>query len=103
MHFTVGAGFNIPIDDLTIEASGKLGWVNGDDQRSTKWRRSWTGSLAFVLVDHVVISVDRRWFRTPQTRLYYSAEDYFRNADHSRLETLWNWKEFHAVSLGFRF
>jgi len=103
-HLTGGIGYYLPFG---IEAKVKLGAARGQDDLPSRWFPALTAALGISIWNHLIISLDRRWFRIPYLSNRYANEDAWREAgsplapdgtaERSR------WRAFHALTFGFRF
>jgi hypothetical protein len=104
-HLTGGIGYYLPFG---IEAKVKVGAARGQDDFPSRWFPSLTAALGVsIWPNHLIISLDRRWFRIPYLSNRYANEDAWREAgsplapdgtaERSR------WRAFHALTFGLRF
>jgi hypothetical protein len=107
-HYAVGIGLRIPPEFLAGEAALKLGAARGQQGFRSSWMRAVTASVGVAAFrGRVLISLERRWFRTPYwERTYAVAEpDGWFGPSLARpagAETRWSWREFNGVVVGFR-
>jgi len=107
-NFTLGLGVAIPLGVVTGEAEARFGAARGQDEFRSAWLPSVTAALGVSLLNnHLIVSVDRRWYRIPHWTQHYASEQEW--SDEGSLSkpdgaaTQWRWKRFKALTLGFRF
>jgi hypothetical protein len=105
VHFQGGLGYRGP---LGLEARAKMGATRGQSAFPSEWLVSATAALGWSLwQNHLIVSLDRRWFRTPYwTQRCSTEQECLVLLSSERPEgaaTRWRWRVVHALSIGVRF
>jgi hypothetical protein len=105
-QFALGAGARWSVEGLDAELRVNAGVARGQRHYSATWMRVVGASAAIVMFDHLVVSVEQRWYRVPRWEKMYTAQEWPGFPPGSRpagSTTLHKWQPFRNWAIGYRF
>jgi hypothetical protein len=105
-QFALGAGARWSVEGLDAELRVNAGVARGQRDFSATWMRVVGASAGIVMFDHLVVSLEQRWYHVPRWERVYTAQEWPGFPPESKpagSTTLHKWQRLLGWSVGYRF
>jgi hypothetical protein len=105
-QFSIGGGALKPIGRVDAELRVSVGVARGQRDFKSTWMPVAGASAGIMILDHLVVSVEQRWFRVPRWEKVYTAQEwpgFPPTSQPAGSTTHHTWQRFRGWAIGYRF
>jgi hypothetical protein len=104
----IGTGAERALGPIGAEIRVNVGAGRGQKHFRSTWMPMAGASAGVVVLDHLLVTVEQRWFRVPRWEKHFTAEEWQGSISQPHLKPagatkLHEWQRFRAWSVGYRF